>query len=485
MPKIPLYRHEPTPTQPGQPRANPGMFSAEAAATSRLGAAIAGIGDVMAAQAIRIQEAQAFKSTATLDTAMDEAWAAYQNGLNPSTDESKWVEGWQKTLDGVVAKVTPKEGGPELKQALELRAKSFRVRTSGDIGQQAKAIGVEKATAAGLTRVDQLWRNGDAAGAEANLNEMARLGLIIPEKVTGMVEKGYSRMQQQQATNLIATDPIGATEALGEKTEGGRWKNFTKLDEDDRLTLLNHARTQTTALQASNYQELIDDMSNQRARTPAQLQELVDRKLITPKQRKTYETAYLHGGYNTAPDAIGQLFTDIAGYDPQKDPGQTERAKLLGRIATTGFPQNVQSQANELLGKKADPNHLLNTAVAKDAFEAIDQRFKLGIFGKYERRTMIMTGPMAGQWTTEVDPKVYEQAMITKRRVEDATRQFIEANPKATAEQVNQFVASVQVGETVKAGRGAILSTLGVQADTPDDDARARRARLDAILNKK
>jgi len=487
MPALNLFHFQPQASTPRNVRANPNMFDPQYAAASRVGQAVAGLGDVAANAMVRVQRANSFKHVAEMDMGLQEEWDNFQNNLNPSTDETKWQADWQKKLDARVAKTMPKDAGPQLKQELQLRTQNFRVRTSGDVGQQAKAVGVQKAKMAGLARTDQLWRNGDAAGAEQSLNEMAGLGLILPEEVPQLVQRGSSRMEAQQVTNMIASgQPLAAQEALTEKTPTGRWKNFTKLDEDDRLTLLNHARTQTTAMQSANYQDLIDGLSNGEVRNGDELQQLVDRKLITPKQRKTYETAYRHGSFNTKPEDIGELLSDVANYDPQKDPDQTERAKLLGRIATTGFPQNVQSEANQLLGKKADPQNVLNNAVAKDAFEGIDQRFRLGIYGKYESRSMITTGPMAGQWTTTVDKGVYEKAIGTKRRVEDATRRYLEQTPNATAEQVNKFVSDVQLGETVKAGRAAIMDGLGLPtAPKPDDDAKARRARLDAILSRK
>lgn len=487
MPRIPLYSFQPQATQSMNVRADPGMFDRQAAATQRLGNAVADLGQVAADTAFKLQRAQNFKTTSTLQTDMEDEWTQFQATLNPSSDETQWATQWQNRLDARVAKALPKGAGPILRDQIEAQTREFKIRTTGDVSQQAKAVGVEKAKLAGTTRVNALWRNGQPEAAEAKLHEMAGLGLILPEEIPGMVQKGESRMEQQQATNLIVNDPIAATDALEEKTPGGNWKNFKKLDEDDRLTLLNHARTQTTQLQSAAYGELIDGLANGAVRTPEELSVLVDRKIITAKQAKSYTNAYRHGGYNTSPDAIGQLFTDITKYDPQADPDQTERAKLLGRIATTGFPQNVQSEANQLLGKKADPLNPLNQAVAKDAFEGIDQRFKLGIYGKYETRKMITTGPMAGQWTTEVNGKVYEQAMITKRRIEDATRKFIQDNPKATAEQVNQFVSDAQMGETVKSGRQAVLTGLGLAdgADRATEDAKAKKARLDAILNKK
>lgn len=483
MPRIPQYFHQSQPSQPVNVRVDTNLLSPQYAAGQRVGAAVAQTGDQMVDLSFQLQKAQNFKTSSALQMAMDEEWDNFQTTLNPATDETKWTEEWQKKLDARVSKMLPKAAGPLFREQLETTVNQYKVRSSSEVAQQAKAAGVEKAKITGMTRTNQLWRNGDAAGAEANLREMASLGLILSEEIPGMVQKGVSRMEAQQATNLINNDPIAASEALSEKTETGRWKNFKQLDEDERLTLQNHARTRTTAMQSEAYQGMIDGLSNGEVLPPEVLQEMVDSKVIKASQRKTYEAAYRHGTFNTDPEAIGSLFTELNKYDPQNDPHQTERAKLLGKIATSGFPTNVQSEANQLLGKKSDPLNPLNSAVAKDAFQAIDQRFGLGIYGKYESRYF---DPSSGQWTTKVDAKVYEEAMIKKRRVEDATRKFITDNPKATAEQVNQFVGQVQLSDTVKTGRQMILGDAVVIPDATraNETAAAKAARLDAILNK-
>ncbi len=229
MPTIPLYQFQPRSSGPSNVRADPGMLDKQYAAASRLGQAVAGLADPLTDAMVRVQKAQNFKHVATVDMAMQEEWDNFQNNLNPSTDETKWVGDWQKQLDARLAKTMPKDAGPMLKEELALRTQQFRVRTSGDVGQQAKGIGVQKAKTTGLARTDQLWRNGDAAGAEESLHQMAELGLILPEEIPQLVQRGTSRMEAQAATHLIANDPLAAQEALQEKTPTGRWKNFTKL----------------------------------------------------------------------------------------------------------------------------------------------------------------------------------------------------------------------------------------------------------------
>lgn len=485
MATIPLYHFRPQGSGSSGVRADTGMFNAERAAAVRVGAAVSDLADPAVKAMQGLQAAKRFKQASELDTGMQEEWDAFQTSLNPSTDETKWAEEWGKKLDARVAKLMPKDAGEATRQELTARVKAFKVRTTGDIGQQAKALGVTKAKTAGLSRTDQLWRNGDAAGAEANLHAMAGLGLILPEDIPGLVQKGASRMEAQQATNLIVNDPIAAADALAEKTPTGRWKNFTKLDEDDRLTLMNHARAQTTAVQAANYQELIDDLNNGTPKTPEALQSLVDRKLLTPRQVKSYTAAYKHGKFTTDPVVVGKLFSDLAAYDPLKDPTKEKQAELLGRIATGGFPQNVQSEANQLLGQKADPNHPFNSPVAKDAFQSIDARFRAGIFGDYQNRRYDVA---TASWVTDVNPAVYEKAMAIKVRIEDGLRKFLAATPNATAEQVNQVVTGMMQNETARTGRKAILGGLGLSvpaAPAADDDAAAKRARLDAILSRK
>lgn len=498
MPKIPLYSHQSQPTQSQNVRVNPGMFDQQAQAAQRLGGAVAGIGEVLGDTSFKLQQAQNYRHTAALQTAMDDEWNKFQDSLNPSSDETKWQENWQKTLDARVAQVMPKEAGPLLRQQIELQTQQFKVRTSGAVGHQAKAVGVEKAKVAGLTRTEQLWRSGDAQGAEANLNEMAGLGLITPEEVPGMVRKGVSHMEAQQATNLIATDPVIATDALEEKTDGGHWKNFKNLDEDDRLTLLNHARAQTTALQSANYQELIDGLNNGQAVEPPALQAMVERKLITPKQVKSYTAAYRHGKFNTDPAEIGTLFTDLNNYDPAKDPNNTERAKLLGRIAMSGYPTNVQAEANTLLGKKANPKDPLNGAVARDLFQRAEAEYNKGLFLPWDtaeekipgtgwfgtkigadKQTVMKQLDAEGlkNWMTDLPKATRDAGSVAYATYLSKMRAFFDSKPDATDAEAEAYSQQLKQPYVMAAATQAVKASLAA----PQPKIITTQAEFDAL----
>jgi hypothetical protein len=277
VPRIPLFQHTPQSSGPQQVRADPGMFDQQNAAAARVGQAVAGLGQVAAGAAIQAQQkmkqAQNYKTGAELDIGLQEEWDNFQNNLNPSSDETQWVPQWQKALDARVTKLTPKDAGPETRQQLELKAKAFRVRTSGDIGQQAKVAGVQKATIAGSARVDQLWKNGDVAGAEAELNQMAENGLIFKEKIPALMQAGKESMARAQTSNALNElrnlPPAASKQAMKQfAADVTNKENFGELTLADRLKFQDaaeaRAREAQTAMDVSG-RRIVGEMRMGRA----------------------------------------------------------------------------------------------------------------------------------------------------------------------------------------------------------------------------
>jgi hypothetical protein len=312
------------------------MLDPQFAAQERVAGAVAGLGNVLSDAAVKMQQASDYRHLANLDNQMEQAWGSYNDALNENSDEGKWVDSWKKTLAETVKQVTPKNADPSLKQRFELRAKEFEATTTVAMGHRAQRSGVVKARAAGIARDEQLWHEGDEVNALENIKAMKSLGLLHEDEAQRMAERGKTKMARQQAFAAINANPVDAHEKLSEKTDSGRWRNWPALDEDDRTTLITRARWETTARQTAAYSDLIDGLNSGDVKTPEQLQQLVDSKLITPRQMKSYVTAYRKGQVNVDPIEVGQLLSDITNYDPKSDPDMTKRAALLGRIATGG-----------------------------------------------------------------------------------------------------------------------------------------------------
>ena len=149
MPKIPISQYTPQASEPVNVRANPGMFDGETQAIQRLGQGVANLGqgigaiaDEKAAMELKVQKADDFKASATLGLAMRASWDDFNNKRNKATDHTKWADEWDKTHAATVTANTPKGARKELADRLGMEANEFRVLRRGEVGQQAKAVGV-------------------------------------------------------------------------------------------------------------------------------------------------------------------------------------------------------------------------------------------------------------------------------------------------------------------------------------------------------
>jgi len=480
IPTVPgSYQQQSTPTPAVQ--ADFSTLDAPNRAASAQGAAIGEVGRQVGDVALKLQSAVNYGMAADADRQMRAAAAEFQQSRIGRTDEDQWQTQWKEKSDEVwqgIQETMPI--GPLLRRQLTANFKDWQASNAIEVSTMANKQRINRAVDRVGLAADEAARDGDEHGIVAAFDGAVVNHLMLPEQADKLKKEYLTKVDEYSARNYIMNNPAGAVDFLEEQTKGGKYVNLTRLTADQRLTLINTARVQFTKYQTDNYDDLIKGLQQGTVATPAELTGLVANKVISAKQRKTYEDAYRHGNYNTSVDSIGKMFSDLNDYDPQKDPQFRDRAKLLGQIATSGFPQNVQTEMNQLLSQKTDPKHVLNSPVAKDAFEGIDQRFRLGLYGKFETKVEDKEGNIR----TVVNPKVYESAMQVKRRVEDAARKFLNENPQASAEDVNNFVSNVQMTNVVRSGRQTLLGALGQGLPTVNETADQKKARLDAILAK-
>lgn len=442
MPRIPLYSHQSQPNASPNVRANPSMFASEGAALDRLGSAIARTGDMLGDVSFKLQQAQNYKITANMDTAMESAWSSFQQGLNPNSDETKWEADWQKTLDATVSKNKPSVAGPLLQQQLEMRTKQFRTRTSGDVSQQAKAASVQKATDAGMVRNTAFWKNGDEVGAEQNLNEMADLGLISREKIPTMMQKGREEMQSEQVYRMMQLAPSKALESLKEQTPTGRWKNFSDLSEQQRGRLAYEATGALRRAQADAINGVQERSFSGEMISDEELQVGVEQDYWTAAWAKGFAKQQQKNFAGDGPtDAQTQTYyeviSDINKFDPD-DKGLEVEVKLQQRILH--LPDGFRQQAQQRLNDQKSPDSQGKTEAYKTAMTMIDENFDRGIYGR-TKMEVIEKGPDGKKAiVTKTDPMGLARAQKKRAEKQTAIVKYLQENPKATVSEAAEQV---------------------------------------------
>lgn len=466
---------------------NAGYRGARAAALE-LGEAGQQIGEIGMSFAQKMQKAKNFSTAADFDRTLREQAAAFHESRIGRSDEDDWQAQWQETADQTYNEFVANNPvrDPTLKRQLSENYKDWKSANGIEVDTMANHQRISRYMDNVRLDADAAAQSGDMEHAEEHIGALydgaVQNHIMLPEVAQEQKKTYLAKTAEYGIRNMMMSAPWMAPGYLQQKDDSGKYTNLKSLNPQQREELTNTAKIQFTKFQSDSYQGLIQDMQDTgKPATPEILSDLVTKKVITPRMRQSYENAYRKGNFNTDPVETGQVFSDITNYDPQSDPKNIQRSVLLGRVATLGFPQNVQSEMNRLMGEKTKVDGPLNTPVAKDAFQAIDQRFKLGLYGKYEERFL---NPASQQWETLVHPEVYEQAMKTKSRIEDATRKFLKQKPEATADEVNGFVSNMQMSAVTANGRGPLLQTLGVGLPRLNESAAQKKARLDAILGK-
>lgn len=459
------------------------MFNGQFAAGARVGEAVAGIGEKLADWSMRTQQAVNFGTLANAETKMGEAWALFQDDMAKEGDETKWADAWAKRSAEVEKTLGVGKAAPAIKAQLTASIANWKSTGSKAIGHQITQRQIERAKEQTLTAAETALKAGDQDTFLSTVNQAEKLGLLDPSDAEKMRRQGPSKADYYKAVGEMTNDPIGTLQALEEKTDGDRWRNFKALDPDARLTLLSHARRQVHQLQSDTYQDMIERTLAGAPLSSDEVQGLVDQGLITATKAASYTKSYLHGKVKGASIA-NDISSRITAYDPSLPDAPARYLELIGDIATAGLPTPMQEAAIGLLKEKNDINHPLNSPAAKDAFATIDDRFKAGVFGQFTESIFTAQGIK-----TRTDPQKYEEALSVRAKIEDATRAYIRANPKVSATDLQDFVRKQSANHAVHAARAVLggalnLSQLAPTETNDTETAKARAKRLDEILSK-
>ena len=345
------------------------------------GQTIGAIGRELGDFAIKLQEGVNYGIAADADAKMRQTAADFQQSLIGRTDEDQWENQWAEKSNQVWQNIQETNRiGPSLRSRLTANFKEWQASNAIEVRTVANKQRINRAIERVGLMADQSARDGDENGVMAAFDGAVENHLMLPEQAAKAKAAYGSKIDEYAGRNYIMANPAQAMEYISEKDKDGKYVNLKRLNPDERMTLLNTAQVKFTQYQSENYQDLMDGLNQGKAATREELQLLVDQKVITPKQMKSYQAAYRHGGYNTDAADIGQMFADVTTYNPGEDPKFLQRAELMGRIATSGYPQNIQSQLNDLLNAKTDPKSVFNKPVPQSFFAQATQLRSSGAF---------------------------------------------------------------------------------------------------------
>ena len=443
MPTIPTHTFTPRQTPQSTVLANPNRDAGTFAAIDRVGQAIAGGGEKMAAFALRKQEAVNAGTVATAGRKMQEGYAQFQADLNDpektNSDETKWGESWEKARGRIEKEMKVEEMTPAARERVDVMVSDWRSDTKMRVDQAVGTRQIERAKVAVTEAADLSLHSGDIAGYKAQIRGGALQGLYSPKEESGLISKAEQTAAEYEATSLILNDPISAEAAITEKTEGGHWKNFKKLDPTDRKVLERSARVAANEVRDATMDDLTARVLGGEVIGSRELETLVERDLMSAKEAAVFRINQI-GDSLTDRDmsSYADLMFAISEYDPNKDGSFKERAQLRKQISL--MPKALLPELKAKLDEASDPDSPLQGLVARDGFRLISDNYRLGLYGQFTKQVPIRGDIMNG-FTTVTDYGILREAQDKRAVIEDAFSDFIRNKPTSSRSEQSKFLA--------------------------------------------
>jgi len=431
MPKIPLYQHTPQASQPNQVRANPNMYAGVGAAGERLGSALAGVGNTMADFAVKKMEAVNYSTLQDADRKMKEGWLLYQDELKTNPDETTWEDGWQKQAVKIEKELGSKRVPEAIKPKMKSMADDWKMQTSLAVRSAATGAAIKRSTGQVTLAYEQSLKEGDVDMAIQKIADGAKLGLFSEAEAAKLTREAPGKVDKYDIARLMAHDPISAHRALTDKTDGGRFRNFTNLDDNERATAINSAGVAASKVRTANYQDLIQRNLKGQPAKKDEIMGMVDDGRLTATQAQNYLNGQAIGKY--APlGTFPRVLEEVTHYTLAADPKGYEYERLVGMIAVSNLMPVLANKAVEALNQRRDPKSAVNTPAGSFGQSELRTAFDQGIYGDFK-------SPRAGGGDV-IDPKKYNAATVVLAEQLERFDAFMLENPKADRVEVVKFV---------------------------------------------
>lgn len=441
------------------------------------------VADVLQEFSERKQAATNTADVVEAQAQMQKTQSAYQDDMTTNQDESTWVSGWQDQVKALKSTVLNGNLAPVVRRHLENQFTTFEGTSTTQIATQANVRSIQRQKARLMTVADDNWKGGDFVQGKQAIDAMVSAGLVNPDEAVSILEKGREKVDMANVNRGIGLDPIATYDALGEQTEGGKWKNFTALDENQRESLKVEARRATSAVRADTVNDLVDRRNGGEIIQVDELQKLVDSRKLTATQMKwiLQEQTRAKGDPGNLP-AFSTLLSDIDKYDKNADPTNEKFAELTGR--RMALPPEMREEAQRRLDGKLKVDHQSVTG-SRDVLEYVDKLLDQGAFGPVKGEIEVKTpGKYFGTNTTKRKvgaddiEKAYGQAIELKRDLQ----RFLEANPKADSVQQRDYIDKLTRGKVNAQAATPLLNAISGTAHPTGAPVRVNsQAERDAL----
>lgn len=460
----------------GTARRDMGAFLNVGAAQVGFGQSIARAGEVANEFSQRLQAATNAAAVTEATVKMRKAQDDYQREMSTNQDEGTWVPNWQKRVDTLKDDVLGNdEISPQVRDHLSNQFKEFQQSSSSQVATQANVRSIRNKTQIFLGAADDAFDSGNFEAGSQPVLQAVQVGLLSDAQAQDILKKGAVQVDFAKVNRGTNVDPISTLDALNDQTEGGKWRNFKALDENQREALKGKAETAVNKLRADTLQGIYDKQNNGQIMASDELQSLVDARKLTPgamKQILAQQERIAKKPEVPELQAYSDLLTQAGNYDPDQDPSNSQRANIIAQMATLTpvYRDEVKASLDRSTNRTGE-----NTRLA-EGNNYIDELTRSGFLGNTKN------------WPGTMDPQDPDQAKAAYRRkielrqgLRDFMRNHKDATPQEQADWVNE-----RVGRQIDVGTATpVLNVLTGKAPAGQSSTQtqkvATKAQWDAL----
>ncbi len=414
--------------------ADPNMFNAEGQGLQQLGAGIQQAAAGANEYAQKMDYAAYVAKSAEADRKLKTAWTSYQEQLETNAAKpDEWVKNWQQMSGKIEQEIDLGNMSKPMQARVKEQIASFNMDSASQISLQARKQQIANGRSEITSSASLDLKNGDWVGYETKIREGARAGFFDPATENKLIEQGRVDFDVEAANKAINLDPIAATAALEDLTEGGKWRNFKAVDENTRLSLLREARTATSNLRAETMQSFMNRRNAGELVSDAELQAAVDRKLMTPQQKTWIISAQKRSGDDPRLTVeFAAALREVDAYNKQQDPENMKFAELTARRSY--FTADQQKELERRLNARMKPADTSNGEPT--VLKRIDALLDGGFFGNISKHPASL-GKLSGQPVNKLEyVKAYEENV----RLKGELVEFLKKKPDASPMEQNEFI---------------------------------------------
>lgn len=416
-------------------------------AQAQLGQAMMNVGSVLGDISLQMQKAKNFSIAADADATMRKTANEFRLSLKGRTDEENWGKEWADVAQQTQAAILDKHNvGPQLKRQLDANFKEWSITNEVEVKTLAKNQMLNRAQDRVSLAAEEAAKDGDEHGIQSIIHGAVANKIIFPEAADKMLMHYGKRMDEYAAKRAIELNSKDAWEQLQAEGEDKKPTFFSRLDQDQRDSLLREARTRTHQAQSDNLAD-IRSTFDLTGTVPSEdeIKAHEASGAISPRGAASLRAYIKQTKFNEAKAEAADIINDVVDYDPTAKDASEQYRDIMDRA--TALPGPYRDRIKRKLDAKQKSG-----ATGDDGERVIKDLYQMNLFGRIKKEYT---------WDDPVTPKEKTEALNRMWVIQQELEDYRKKSPKPPSRQEErEFVMKAAQQHVDSSATTAVLNAL-------------------------